>query len=527
MNRASDRDADSSVSTREELNTAKAQRLPENLWLTWLASLSFANLVYLRAWGYLIPRFSGDLFFRKTLPGFGLYFAVFGDVILLSLLIALTIGIAPKLPGWVRRGLRAAAIAIVVLIGTLAASSRIHILPAKDLPVAAVLGFLAAAGLAYRFSSAASRGLTLAAVAGTPCLAVTFLAPLYFLTAPSPLPGDPPLAPRLAGAPPIRVLWIIFDEWDQRLSFTDRIAGTRLPVLDGLDSRSFVATHALAVQSDMGIPVNKMATLLAIPSLLYGKHVADLKLQGNGSARMYFADGDPPGLFGAGQSIFARVRSSGWNSAVAGWYLPYCRAFGRELYNCYWDESYGKASSASHSPIEAAVDETRMLFETIAFSPFGPTLGTVRHFNEYETLLATAKRNAADPSVGFSFIHFNIPHLPYFDQPRIGGLGYYGYRDDLYSDALERVDSSIGEILKALRGAGLDSKTAIILSSDHPQRQSPQTDPHVPFIVHLPGQETGTVYNREFSTIKTADVALAIAGGGIRTPADIEQFLLR
>jgi hypothetical protein len=63
----------------------------------WLA-LSFANLVYLRAWTDLIPVRSGDLFLRKALPGISLYFAVAGDVLALSGLTLLLIYLAPRFP---------------------------------------------------------------------------------------------------------------------------------------------------------------------------------------------------------------------------------------------------------------------------------------------------------------------------------------------------------------------------------------------------------------------------------------------
>jgi hypothetical protein len=82
-----------------------------NFWLC----LAFANLVYLRAWTDLIPVRAGALFFRKTLPGINLYFAIAGDVVALALLTLLLICVAPKLPGWLQRALPVAAIAMVAL----------------------------------------------------------------------------------------------------------------------------------------------------------------------------------------------------------------------------------------------------------------------------------------------------------------------------------------------------------------------------------------------------------------------------
>ena len=303
-----------------------------------------------------------------------------------------------------------------------------------------------------------------------------------------------------------------------------RAPGTSLPTLDGLASRSFAASRALSAEA--GKPIYDMTTALAIPSLLYGKRTLYSAAEGPGATRVRFA-GRYATVLGAGNSIFARVRSQGWNSAVAGWYLPYCRVFASRLTDCYWDERYDQASSASSAPFEAAVDETRMLFETDMFSPFGRSLVDARHFAEYEALLAAARRYAADPSIGLAFIHFNIPHMPYFYNPEIGRFGRSGHPDDLYMDALRWVDRSVGEILSSLSRAGLDSKTAIILSSDHPARLVGQPDPHVPFIVHLPGEEYGMFSTQECSALRTADLVLAIARREVQSPADIEKFLIR
>jgi hypothetical protein len=499
----------------------------------WLA-LSFANLVYLRAWTDLIPVRSGDLFLRKALPGISLYFAVAGDVLALSGLTLLLIYLAPRLPDWLQRALPVAAIALVALAlrsvapaDSFLRARLLLFLPLKVLlPLAAIFG-AAAVGLAFKFSSLTLRLARAAATAAIPCLAVTFVGALFYLRIQSPLPPDPPLSPRLAGSPPVRVLWILFDEWDQRLTFPNRAPGTLLPAIDGLANRSFTATRALAVQA--GMPVDQMTTVDAIPSLLYGKRLVGSSIEGAGTMRLDFAGG-ASAVFGGGDSVFAHVRSHGWNSAVAGWYLPYCRIFASQLTDCYWDARYLQTSSASPALLKTAVDETRMLFETAQASPFGRTLEADRHSAEYAALLSAARRYAADPAIGLVFIHFNIPHKPYFYNPKTGGLGRSGYSAALYDDALELVDRSVSGILSSLNGAGLDSKTAIILSSDHPVRFPTRIDggedPHVPFIVHLPGQTSGVVSTQEFSTVRTADLVVAIADGEVKSPQDVEHYLV-
>ncbi len=494
------------------------------MWRNYRLSLYFANLVYLRGWADLVPVNGDDLYNRKTLPGFHVYFALAADVLALSLLIFAVLSLAPKMPAWLRRCLPVAAMAVMAIAVSFLRGLLIHYVPGSV--VAAFLGFLflCAAVLVIRFSALATRLIKGLALAATPCLAVTFIAPLYYLTRPSPLPPDPPLAQRLAGTPTARVLWIVFDDWDQRLTFENPAAAPPVPTLASLSDRSFAATRALAAQSP--IPVINMATANAIPSLLYGKLLLTSETDDPATRRLQFAGIRQPVVLGSGDNVFARIRSQGWNSAIAGWYLPYCRIFAPQLTGCYWDVRYDQAQSASASTLHAAIDETRMLFETDMYSPFGISLVSTRHFEEYEALVAAARRYAADPTIALAFIHFNIPHTPYFYNPEIGRSDRRDHRDDLYIDALKWVDRAVGEILTSVNQAGLEAKTAIILSSDHPARPVLPTDPHVPFIVHLPGEKAGLVSVQEFSTLGTADLALAIAKGEIQTPFEIEKFMI-
>jgi Sulfatase len=495
-----------------------------DMWRNYRLSLSSANLIYLRGWADLIPLNDSDLYNRKAMPGFHIYFALVGDVLALSLLIFAVLSLAPKLPVWMRRCLPVAAVAAMAIAVSFLRGILLHYVSGKMAAAFLFVVFLCAAVLVVRFSALAIRLIKGLALAATPCLAVTFVAPLYYLSRPSPLPPDPPLAQRLAGTPEARVLWIVFDDWDQRLTFENPAAAPPIPTVMSLSDRSFTATRALAALSPT--PVVDMATANAIPSLLYGKLLVNSDTDDDATRNLLFAGNREPVVLGSGDSVFARVRSQGWNSAAAGWYLPYCRIFGPQLTDCYWDVRYDQASSAGASPLRAAVDETRMLFETDMYSPFGRSLVGARHFEEYDALLAAAKRYATDPTIALAFVHFNIPHTPYFYNPDLGRFGRKGHPDDLYIDALKWVDRAVGEILTSVNQAGLDSKTAIILSSDHPARLVLPTDPHVPFIVHLPGEKVGVVSVQEFSALGTADLAMAIAQGQIQTPHDIEKFLI-
>ncbi|HWE51996.1 MAG TPA: alkaline phosphatase family protein [Bryobacteraceae bacterium] len=494
------------------------------MWRDYWLALSFANLVYLRAWADLLPIDTEFLFHRKTIPGLAQYLGIAADVLALSLVTLLLIRLAARFPAglaaWLKGILLLAGAVMVALALRSIAPAAVRHSALFGLPVS--LGFIAiVAGLVFASQARAIRAAQSILRIAIPAIAVTFGGALINLYSQTKLPPDPPLAARQSGRPAVRVLWIIFDEWDQRLSFSERSPRARMPVIDHLISNSFTANHALAVLA--GIPVPQMATVDAVPSLLYGKRLANSNVDSASIRNIAFSDGTSI-VLGQGDSIFARVRAQGWNAALAGWYLPYCRVFNPQLSDCYWDEMFEQWLSARTDFAGAAVDESRQLFETRMFSIFGPSLVNVRHVSEFQALRGAALRYAADPSIGLAFIHLNIPHVPYFYDPKIGRLGHYGYSDDLYNTALEQLDAITGEILAAVSHAGLDSKTAIILSSDHPYRAAPK-DPWVPYIVHLPGENYGVTYTREFSTIKTATLAMAIARGEVNSPADVAKTL--
>src|SRR3569833_880912 len=316
------------------------------------------------------------------------------------------------MPRLARRLLPIGAIAIVLLGAAFLRTEISHYVSMRVIAAAGGIGFCAAAVWMFRFPSTAARAVRGLALAALPCLAITFLGTPYYLSRPSPLPADPPLAPTLAGRPPLRILWIVFDDWDQRLTFQNADHAIPATLLD-LESRSFAASNALAAQT--GVPVVDMATTMAIPSLLYGNNVTREEIESPSIQHLLLGNGPGQTVLGAGDSIFARFRNLGWNSAAAGWYLPYCRVFASQLTGCYWDVRYDQATSVGSEPIEAASFVLRLLFETEGYSPFGRSLVTECHLAEYRALLDAGKREAADASLGRAYVHFNVPHPPFFD----------------------------------------------------------------------------------------------------------------
>src|SRR5262249_39249933 len=112
-----------------------------------------------------------------------------------------------------------------------------------------------------------------------------------------------------------RVLWIIFDEWDYRLTFEDRPAGLALPALDRFRSESLSATDAHTPALD---------TAAVLPALLTGRDLihANQKMAPEAWVKL--------------PTVFSAARQAGFNTAVIGWYLPYCRILSGSLCDCAW-----------------------------------------------------------------------------------------------------------------------------------------------------------------------------------------------
>ncbi|MBM3967803.1 MAG: hypothetical protein FJ308_22510, partial [Planctomycetes bacterium] len=126
--------------------------------------------------------------------------------------------------------------------------------------------------------------------------------------------------------PSNRVVWIVFDELDYRLSFPERPKEIRLPNFDRFASSSFRFTNAIppAVQ-----------TLFSVPSLVDGEvYVAAFP---TGPNQLMLRDTEGVLLpWGSRSNVFTDVNALGGHVAVVGWYLPYGRVFRNVVNYSQW-----------------------------------------------------------------------------------------------------------------------------------------------------------------------------------------------
>jgi sulfatase-like protein len=316
----------------------------------------------------------------------------------------------------------------------------------------------------------------------------------------------PPASPR----PAPRVIVLLFDEMDFRLTYAERPPGLDLPELDRLRTEAFFASQAF--------PPGRR-TEVSVPALLTGRAVSGDLRRGTDTLLLTFDGAEPaaPVSWGDQPGLFGAVQALGYNAGVVGWYHPYCRVFARRLARCFWlPHADAIVRARGHGLGRQMVD----LFRSLS-----PLADRRRHIEDYGRLLAEAGAAVADTSLHFLFVHLPVPHNPVIYDRDPGTLTVHNYSVYGYHDNLALADRTLGVMRRALEGAGLWDRATIIVTADH-SRRAGERDPRVPFLVKLAGQRgAGPVYRRPFNTIALHDLALALLRGEIVSGSRLTRWL--
>ncbi|WP_414662581.1 sulfatase-like hydrolase/transferase [Horticoccus sp. 23ND18S-11] len=132
----------------------------------------------------------------------------------------------------------------------------------------------------------------------------------------------------------------------------------------------------------------------------------------------------------------------------------------------------------------------------------------------------------------FLYFAHTFPHVPLFASPAFRGRS----RGGIYGDTVEELDASVGEVVAALKAAGVAERTLVIFSSDNGPWLTQKTQGgsagllregkgstweggmRVPGIVWMPGKIGPAVTSQPASTLDIFSTALALAGAP--RPAD-------
>ena len=165
----------------------------------------------------------------------------------------------------------------------------------------------------------------------SPGVFVTFGKVAYFFAIAHPEP-DPPLAPLFEKAAPStepRVIWIIYDELDERVAVSKRPKDCPLPELDSVCAESLQATNAFPPGG---------STTISLPALTIstGRYVVKARPASRSEMDIAYPGTDSPVGSSTQPTIFSQARALGYNTALVGWYHPYSRLFPSSLNYCAW-----------------------------------------------------------------------------------------------------------------------------------------------------------------------------------------------
>lgn len=361
------------------------------------------------------------------------------------------------------------------------------------------------------------------------------------------LPSAPRLTQRPAQAP--RVVWMVFDELDQKLAFDHRPDYLQLPALDRLRAESVRSSHALETST---------FTAIALPSLISGRIFSNAQALDANTLELVPRDSSQQVNWRNQPNVFTRARALGANAAMAGWHHPYCRILGNELVDCFaLPSTHSTAALAEEA--QAAQDG---VWRTVAWllqwqavnvrniltaqDPGSETLRDIEiqrgQQQQYFQIRDHAYRFASDPGIDLVVIHFPTPHMFPIYNRREQSFHLEGQLD--YFDNVALVDRTVAEIRQAVDAAGLGGRTAFLLTADHgfrpgawigrmgytaemdrlTGRQPPST---VPFLLKLPGENNGVEVTKSFSNVVAADLALAVLEGEVGTAQQGADWLDR
>ena len=506
-----------------------------------LIALSLSNLCFLRIWNEL---FNGKLVYYALVPPTHQLLGVVLNVFLLALVFWTGAQLARRSQRPALLRLARWAFLLVVL-----ANFRVFYLVLFTwgrwgwvAGFSALLLLVAALYLLARWEARLAHALAVLLLILSPFIAVTFYQDIALAVRVSRMSfADPPPAPLLPprpGAP--RIVWLVFDELDQRLIFDQRPDSVHLPEFDRLRAQSLSAEHAFA-------PAR--ATEMAMPALISGRLVSKAEPRGSSELMVTYGDSGPPLPWSRQPNLFSAARELGFNTALVGWYHPYCRVIGASLNSCAWfDGPLLRGALQRQAPLADVMKQQAAdaLITMLGANKVGVDPRMVNRAEREEevrdhlAILTQGQRLAADPALGLVLVHLTVPHpVGIWDRRR---HAFQVSGDSSYLDNLELTDRALGELRQAMESAGLWDSSTVIVSGDHWWRAeiwsrldsltgeeaavAPALPDHrVPFVVKLPDEKEPLAYQPEMNTVLTHDLLLALLRGEVRTPQQAAAWL--
>ncbi|MEE2999706.1 MAG: sulfatase-like hydrolase/transferase, partial [Pseudomonadota bacterium] len=329
-----------------------------------------------------------------------------------------------------------------------------------------------------------------------------------------------------------RVVWIIFDELDERVAFVDRPKEVKMPALKKFRAEGIVAINAQPPGD---------VTLYSMPGLFQGKFVDAAHYTEQDNLMLNFRDGSRI-LWTDSVGIIQKVKSLGMDIALlAQGGHAYCRLFAKYLSSC---AENGRIWTSKHRNLFDGIKNVLLsVFEHI---PLVYRLTREKRVQEHQNLnkhlynnfIDNVNRVLADPIHDLVIIHWNLPHRPFI----------YDYQSNEFSDRfsdenpanigspsgylgnLELTDIAFSAMRRALERKNLWDSSAVIVSSDHRWRQAEQLDgitsKKVPLMIKLPGQKASKIISKKVTAINSANLVWGLLTGHIKNTEEVIQAIL-
>jgi Sulfatase len=323
-------------------------------------------------------------------------------------------------------------------------------------------------------------------------------------------------APLKRTAPSLRrVVWIVFEELDQRITFEARPVGLELPELDRLRRES---VYADAARPPAG------TTDVTIPALITGRPVIAVAPMNPRDLELTFKDGKTA-QWSAQPNVFSRARTLGYDTALIGSHLPYPRVLGTSLGVAHWRPSIAYEEARGDTLGQAFWNQ---------WASLAPPANRRRLFSQrVAELVDLAVRTAIDDRFGLVLLHLPIPQPPGIYDRSTERLTAWNFNGEVagYFDNLALADRLVGELRRWLDRARLGDLTWIVVSSSRSWHASKQydgrIDDRVPFLVRSPDGGRERHVDVAFNTLVTHDLLLAILRGSIKDTSDVADWLAR
>lgn len=321
------------------------------------------------------------------------------------------------------------------------------------------------------------------------------------------LHAHPPPVIQVEKKPALRVVWLIFDEWDLRMSFLKRPESVSLPAFDSLIDQSIFVPNSFP-------PANR--TAVSTTSLILQKLVRVASPPMELERRFYFQGEEKEIDLLESENIFKKVRARGIKTAVSGAWMQYCSQFENALDECYRFSYH--AFDYDENPFLVIGQVFSHLFVRDAETEL--QIARLRNTNRF------GKNLLNNPIYGLVYIHFPVPHPPWIYDRNLGIITNSKKQEPSgYLDNLALADKTLAENLEIIDNL---PNTALIVSADHSWRMSTnydgEHDLRVPFLLRLPERKKKEV-NVRFETIRTGEIVEKLLSGEIRNSEDAIAFI--